>query len=518
MRSDSSPQAPAPRPLLWSDTALLVYLAGVSVLLHLRGDIAYGYFRDELYYLACSDHLAWGYVDHPPLSIFILAATRAALGSSMFDIRLPVVAAGALSVALTGFLARELGGGRTAQWIAALAYMITGWSLVFASFFSMNAFDVLLWIVALVVAARMLRRQEPRAWVVLGGVFGIGLLNKISMGFLVFGLLVGIALTPSRRLLWNRWLPIGGALAFLLVLPHLVWQLENGLPTLEFMANAASQKITAMSPLAFVAALVVEGNPFTLPFWLTGAGFLLLAPSMRPYRALGFAVAGIFLLFQVQTAKPYYLSPAFPLLFASSGIAIEHLARRRGGWVGAVAGLWLLLGGLVAAPASLPLLPPPVLIRYLAALGIGIPQEERGAPPELPQVLADRLGWENLVATVTRVYDSLPAAERSRCAIVGSNYGEAAAIDFYGRPFGLPHAISGHNNYWLWGPRGFDGRVAIVIGGSPQELERIFERVERADTVVSPHAHPGETNLPIFVCRSLRLPLDEAWKAAKRFV
>ena len=501
-----------------SANALLAYLAGVNVLLHLFDDPSYGYFRDELYYIACSDHLAWGYVDHPPLSIFLLAAERWLFGDSLFAIRLLAVLATAASVVLTGLLARALGGGRAAQWLAALTYLITGWSLAFGSFYSMNAFDALLWLVALLIVARMLRRNDDRQWLAFGIVCGIGLLNKFSIGFLAFGVVVGIALSPSRTLLWSRWLLIGAALALLLFLPHIAWQAANGFPTLEFMSNAARLKITAMPPLAFAAALVTEADPVTLPVWLAGLGYLLLAPSMRTFRALGFAFVAILILFLVQTAKPYYLAPAFPILLAAGGIAIETLARQTGAWIEKVATAWLVLGGLFAIPATLPLLPPATLVRYQHFLGVEIPHEERGAAAALPQILADRFGWENLVASVAKVYHSLPDDERARAGILAGNYGEAGAIDFFGPRFGLPKAISGHNNYWLWGPRDATGDVVIVIGATREQLSGVFDRVDLAETVVSAYAQPSETDLPIFVAYGLKRPLNEIWPAVKLFM
>ncbi|MBI4518792.1 MAG: glycosyltransferase family 39 protein [Deltaproteobacteria bacterium] len=503
------------RPLERTALAVLLCLAAGKLLIHLLTNGNYGYFRDELYYIACSDRLAWGYVDHPPLSIGILAATRALLGNSIFAIRLPVVLTGALCVILTGLLARRLGGGRYAQGLAALAYLTTAISLTMSSFFSMNAFDLLFWLACTHIVVRLVESGNPRWWLLLGVVAGLGLLNKYSVAFGVFGLLVGMALTPSRRLLLSGRLPAGGALAALIFLPHLAWEVANGLPTAEFIRNATAHKIVAMSPAAFFGAQVIENNPFTTPLWLAGLGYLLFAPAMRKFRPLGVMYVVVLVIFLLQRAKPYYLSPAYPALLAGGAVAAEQLGRR---WLRVAVVIWLVIGGVIIGAMAIPVLPPATYIRVARALGIAAPQEERSHTAEMPQVLADRFGWENLTATIARVYNALPPEQRAQAAIVTGNYGEAAAVDFFGPRHGLPPALSGHNNYWLWGPRGITGEVVIAVGIPRADLEKYFAAVVQADTIVSPYALPFETNLPVFVCHHLQMPIAAAWPLLKRYM
>jgi hypothetical protein len=502
------------RPVTQAAVAVLAGLAIAKLLIHFVTNGTYGYFRDELYYIACSEHLAWGYVDHPPLSIGILAATRALLGDSIFAIRLPVVLAGAVCVVLTGLLARAFGGGRYAQGVAALACLGTATSLAMSSFFSMNAFDLLFWLLCAHIVVRLLQSGDTRWWLVLGGVAGLGMLNKYSVAFGVFGLVVGIALTRQRRLLLSSRLLVGGALAVLIFLPHLWWEAVNGMPTAEFIRNAAAHKIVAMPPLAFLGAQVIESNPFTAPLWLAGLGSLLLASVMRPFRPLGWMYLVVLVVFMLQHAKPYYLSPAYPALLAAGAVAVERLQRR---WLRAAVALWLVIGGVVVGALAIPALSLPTYLRVARQLGISAPQEERGHTAEMPQVLADRFGWENMTATIARVYRALPPAQRAHAAILGGNYGEAAAVDFFGPRFGLPKAISGHNNYWLWGPRGASGDVVISVGIPRADLERNFAAVEQAAIVVSPYALPGESHLPVYVSRHLRMPIEQAWPLLKRF-
>jgi hypothetical protein len=498
--------------------AALLGLAAVKVLVHFLSNGTYGYVRDELYYLACADHLAWGYVDHPPLSIFILAATRKLLGDSIFAIRLPVVLAGAGSVFVTGLIARELGGGRFAQASAALACLGMTTPLALSSFFSMNAFDYLAWTTAALLVVRLIRTDKPASWLGFGLLVGLALLNKISIAFLGFGLVVGLLLTPERRLLGDRRAWIGGLMAFVIFLPHLIWQAANGFPTLEFIHNAQQYKIVAMSPLQYIGAQVLLTSPFVVPLWLLGLVGLLAAPSLRRYRALGFAYLAVLGLFLIQHAKAYYLAPAYPMLVAAGAVVLETLTRRRARWLRPATVVLLVLGGVLLAPLAMPILPPPSYVAYARRLGASAPAEERSRQGELPQIFADRFGWPDMVATIAQVYRSLPPAEQAEASIFAGNYGEAGAVDFFGRRYGLPRAISGHNSYWLWGPGSATGEVAIAVGIREEDLRQIFESVEPAATVVSPYAMPAENDLPVYVCRHMKVPPAEAWPRAKRFI
>lgn len=500
-------------------TAPVLCIAVAKMALNLAVTLGDDYFRDEYYYLACARRLAWGYVDHPPLSIAVLAATRAALGDGLVAIRLPAILAGGVGVVLVGLLARTMGAGRTAQWVAALAFAVMGTSLVFPSYFSMNPFDQVFWLLAALIAAVILGGGEVRLWLLFGVVVGFGLLNKVSIGFFVFGLMVGLALSPRRGQLLSPWLWAGGLIAAAMLTPHLVWQVFNGFPTAEFIRNAQTLKIVAQPPLAFLGAQVLQANPATLPLWLGGLAALLLMPSLRPYRPLGIAFVAVLGLFLVQQAKPYYLAPAYPPLLAAGAIALERWRdRRQWNWLAPVVAVLLLTSGTMVALLSLPILAPPTYARFSGALGITAPQEERQQLAALPQFLADRYGWENLAATVARVHAALPRNERARAVILAGNYGEAGALEFYAPRFGLPPVISGHNNYWLWGPGAATGEVVIVVGIAPQDLAAHCQSLEEATRVVSPHALPRETNLPVMICRGLRQPPTRLWGLLKRYV
>jgi hypothetical protein len=500
-----------------SADAILITLGLISIGLHLATNGNYGIFRDELYYLACSDHPAWGYVDHPPLSIIILRWTKELLGDSVAAIRLPVALVGGAAVFLVGRLARELGGGRTAQWIAASAYLVTGTSLVFFGFFSMNAFDALAWIICALIAARLLNGGSGRWWLALGLTVGIGLLNKYSIGFFIAAFVLALLPTAQRHMLGTAGPWIGGAIAAALFAPHVLWELEHGFPTLEFVRTAQQEKIVPMSPLDYLGAQVVQANPLLAPLWLTGLGFLLFSRTMQPYRVFGSMYVILLGLFLVQQAKPYYLAPVYPILLASGAIALERASSALR-LLRPVVAVWLVIAGIVVAPMTLPILPPDVLLKYSEALGLQAPREERRATAALPQHFADRFGWRNMAETVARVFKELPENDRRVAAIVTGNYGEAGAIDYFGPQLGLPNAISGHNNYWLWGYGSASGEVLITVGLPRPALENLCSSVEQKATIVSPYAMPYETDLPVYVCYGLTIPIAEAWRRLKRFV
>jgi hypothetical protein len=451
-------------------------------------------------------------VDHPPLSIGLLWLSRAILGDSLPAIRLLPALAGAATVFLTGLIARELGGRRPAQLVAAGMALVAPFFLGVNHFFSMNSFDLLFWTILVLIATQVLAQDEPRRWVVFGVVAGLGLLNKYSVAFLGFGVVAGLLFTDQRRHLASRWIWIGGVLAVVLVLPHLLWQVQHGWPSVEFIATAQADKFLPVTPVEFLLGQVVLMHPVLFPVWLTGLGLLLFSSRMQRFRALGFAYIAILVLLMIQQAKVYYLAPAYPVLFAAGAVAFDELVAKRGWrWAFPAFATLLIAGGLALLPMALPVLPVESYIAYARVLGIEEPQMERGELGQLPQQYADMHGWEEMVRTVRGVYERLPPEERSRAAIFTGNYGEAGAIDFLGRAYGLPRAISGHNSYHLWGPGDYSGEVLIFIGGSVDELSDWFEEVEHVDTHRCTYCMPHEDNLPIHVCRQLRVPVAEAW-------
>ena len=485
---------------------------------HLLVLTRYGWFRDELYYVACARRLAWGYVDHPPLSIAVLAVVRALAGDSLVAVRLVPGLTGACVVVLTGLMAREMGASRFGQILAAACMVAAPVFLFTTHIYSMNALDLLFWTAGALMLLVALRRGGA-AWLWLGALLGLGLLNKISILWLGGGLAAGLLLTPHRRRLATPWPWLGGALAGLIFAPHLLWQVRTGWPTLEFMRNATTEKMVPVGYGEFVKMQLDALHPFTAPIWIGGLVFCLALPRGRAWRIMGWIFLFVFLLLMTSgTARASYLSPAFPMMFAAGGVAWEGwLSGPRGRRLRPALVAVLLAGFVIAAPFTLPVLPVDTLVRYAAALGVQPHQEEHSRLGRLPQHYADMFGWEELAATVAQVYDTLPPEDRARCVIFTENYGEAAALELFGPRYGLPPVISGHNNYWLWGPRGYTGAVVIAVGGDREDEEANFREATLAARTACGDCMPYENGLPIWLGRDLKTDLAALWPRLKQY-
>jgi len=493
-------------------------LPAATLALHLATYAGYGYFRDELYYLANGEHLGFGYVEHPPLIGLIAWFVRQTIGDSLLAIRLLPAAAAAATVWMTMGIAREMGGERVAQALAGLSAMLAPSFLGLFGVFTMNAFDLVFWAALWWIAARYLRTGRERLWLAFGLVAGLGLENKISVLFLGFGLVAGLLLGRRWDTFRSRWIWLGGAVAALLFLPHLLWQIANGWPTLEFMRNAVAEKNVALDPAAFFGAQAI--NTFgTLPVWIAGLGYLLLVRAARPFRPLAWAflaVAGIML---TTNAKSYYLVPAFVALFAAGGVALERLgATSLAATIRAVVMVSVVAGGIAAAPIAKAILPEDTYVRYAEALGVAPPQEERQSLGRLPQMFADMHGWRELAEAVAVVHRSLPSDERARACVFAHNYGQAGAIDLFGPPLGLPKAISGHNSYFLWGPRDCTGEVVIIIGGTRDDHASDFASFELGTTFTCIDCMPYENSKAIWIARGLKVPMSTAWPGTKNYI
>ncbi len=508
-------------------TMLLLGFAALKLLLHLLTNHNYGYFIDELYYLACSEHLDFGYVDQPPMIALVTWLSRALFGDSLPALRFLPALAGAATVFVAGLIARELGGGRFAQVLTCIAVIVCPLFLYMNTILSMNAFDVLIWTVGAWLVARILRTDAApggqgglsaaRLWLLLGLVLGIGLENKISVLFFGFGLAFGLLLTTARRHLMTPWPWCGGAIALLLFLPHVLWQVAHGWPTLEFIERASTIKNRPMSALDFLTGQVFEIHPLSLPILLLGLCFFLFAGAGRSYRLFGWMYLAFFVLLVTSNSKPYYAGPIYPLMLAGGAVFIEVLLRNRHLWTRIALPAVLALTGAAVAPMALPVLPVETFIRYQELFGGPPGSSEQKEIGVLPQGYADMFGNQELAVLVAEVYGELSASEQSRCTIFGMAYPQAGAIDFFGSRLGLPKAISTHNSYWLWGPGEATGEVMIVVGLRQETLREIFDQVTLARTFHHPYAMPWRNDMPIWVCRGLKAPLAELWPDWKEF-
>ncbi|HEY7417824.1 MAG TPA: glycosyltransferase family 39 protein [Ktedonobacteraceae bacterium] len=489
----------------------VLIIAGISFLAHVLVGNNYGYFRDELYVMAMSQHPAFGYVDVPPLVPWVDQIPRFLTGNALLAIHVISALLCAGTIILTGLMARLLGG---KGWVQGLAALASATALVFmanGSIYAYDVFDVFWWQLCSTILILLLRDENPRRWLAFGLVAGLGLLTKETILAWGFALVVGLLLTLQRRLLFTRWTLFGGLIAFALVLPFLIWNATNGWASLQYWANYHYYHGTGASPLEFLAAEIVVVNPLSVFLWGAGLWYFFSARGAR-YRVFGWAYLILFVLFMVLQSKSYFLAPAYPPLFAGGAVLVGTWRVSLRKWVVAYAVVLALIGVLLA-PSIMPVLPPSVFLQvYGKSGGTGV-----GDSYGMPQALADRFGWEQQVALIAQVYHSLPPDEQRVACIYTSNYGEAAALVQFGGSYHLPPAISGHNAFYIWGPQGCTGQVLITINIDPHEAAQAFRSVTLAaqtscDTCVS-----FENHAPILILRQPKVPFAAMWARGKYF-
>jgi hypothetical protein len=481
-------------------TALLLYYSG-----------SYGYMSDELYFLACAEHPAWGYADLPPLLPWLTWITVHTIGSSLVAIRLyPALAAGA-AVWIAAKIAAELGGGRRAVILAAVLVASSPILIGVGHILSTNALDYPLWALAVLLLVRIEKSGEQRVWIAFGVVVALSLLHKYTMAFFIAALLVALLLTAWRRYFLSRWFWAGTLLATLMVLPNVIWQAQAQFPFLELQHHGAvTHRNVVLPPLQFVLAQALLANLVSFAIAMAGMVFCF-TPAMRRYRALGYTFLGFFLLMFALHARDYYLGGIYPAMFALGAVAMERWFGGRWAWRGVLAYILLAVAQwVVLVPSMLPVFSPERLERYYKSLPIHRTEPENWEHSVIPDYIADQFGWQERVEMVARYYNSLPAEERAQTAILGWFYGQAGAVDHFGPPLGLPKAISGHHSYWYFGPRGYHGRSVIFMDFRKSSLDKHCASV----TLVGEHASPlmrEMHNQPIFHCRGLDYDITAEW-------
>ena len=506
-----------PNAFLASDLSIAWLLAATAILLQMLTNARYGYFRDELYFLACSDHLAWGYVDFAPLVALLARVSRVALGDSLHAIRfLPALAEGG-QILITGLMARELGGKRFAIFLSGLSVLLAPVILGNATRLSMNPFEPLFWMGAVYFLLCAINRDQPKLLLASGVLLGLGLENKHSTAFFLASLTIGLLLAPSRRLLLTGWFWLAAAIAFLLFLPNLVWQYTHHFPTLEALSNVRkTHKNVELPPLPFLRQQIMMLLPTSALVWIPGLAFLLLSTKAKKYRCLGITYLVFLAVMMILKGKDYYLAPIYPMLFAAGGVFWEaQIGRRpRLRWIKIALPAAVLALGVIAIPLDVPVLPVDKIVPYMEALGIQMSHTEAQERGPLPQHFGDEFGWEEMVAATAELYNSLPAEERSKTGILAGTYGDAGAIDFFGARYGLPKSISPHQNYYYWGPREYTGESLILLHYDLADAQHGCQSVQTGPTLNHPYAMQEE-HYTILVCRRSKIPLADAWSRLK---
>lgn len=477
----------------------------------------YDVFRDELYFIVCGRHPAFGYADQPPV-VPLLAAGFYALGHSVWMLRLPAILASGAMAFMAVRLTRLLGGGGLSGAIAALSVSIAPMLMGMTATLNTTAFDPLAWTAIAYCLVYAVKTGDMRALVLCGVIAGVDLEIKYALIFWGVSLVVGLGLTPERRLFTRKELWWGAGAAALIALPSFVWQAAHDFPFKE-LAAAARDKNADIPASAFLLNQLLIMNPVLAPVWLSGVAAPFVIPRLRPYRFASIAFVACVALVIATHGKDYYPAAAYPVMFVFGAVAITHWASS------ATRRLALLTGAVMAAafsaaaaPLALPVLSVPALKAYIRSLPVQPQQQEKSFHGTLlPQVFADQLGWRDFAAQVERAWARIPASERARTSIKVDNYGEAAALDVYGEGAGLPPALAGHNQYFLWGPRGQRPVNLLVIQNHPERLAPYCRETTILGATYSPDAMAYENDKAIVFCRGLKIDIRTIWPDLKNF-
>src|ERR1700686_3167361 len=482
-----------------SESAICLGIAALVLVLHLTTNGLYDFHRDSLYYMDSARHPAWGYVDYPPVTPTIARFSLWLFGPSVWGLRFWPSLAGSVMIALASLIARELGGGRPARLLAAVGAAASPVLLGANWLFQTVTFDQLIWLSCLWIVARLLRTGDARLWLALGVVIGIGLETKYTIVGLIAGLIIGTLATPLRRQLMKPWPWIGLGLAFLIFLPNVIWQITNDWPSVQYTFNHKSAQSVDFSPLTFLAEQLALIGPLAIPVWLAGLYWLLASPARR---MLGIAALVAFIVYTF-TGKSYYVGPLHPFLIAAGACALEAWTQQRHRWLRASTVAALAVQALALLRVTLPVVPEAQMARSPLA--------------QVRKDFADTVGWHDLVSQVAAIYDRLSPADQATALILTNNYGEAGAIDTYGRSAGLPGAYSGEVSYYYWKPGSINGPV-IAIGFDESFLRTLFDRCDHVGSVTNSYGlNNEEYGAPLTVCRQPKFPLEQLWPRLKAF-
>jgi hypothetical protein len=477
-------------------------VAALFVALELSVAARYGFHRDELYFLACARHLAWGYVDQPPIVPLVARLSTALLGSSAFALRVTPALAGGATVVLAAGIARDLGGAGRAQLLAAVATATSAEVLATFHLLSTAAFDVFFWALLSFLVIRLLRCGDQRLWLAIGATGGVALLNKYNVAFFLAGLVFGLVVAGPRSTLRTGWPYLGAVVALAIWSPNLVWNARHHWASLAMLRSLHRENAGLGASILFIPAQVIILGPVLAIVWISGLRWLLRRPL---WRALGVAFLALVVVDVLSGAKPYYLGGFYPALLGAGGCwAEERLQAGRFRLRRLVA--LMCAGAVLALPFTVPVLP--------------VGAQARGASEgNINKDLSATVGWPHVVRQIAGVAASLAPAERANLVVLTGDYGAAGAVDRFGSQYGLPRAISGHNNYWWWGPApARDGGTTIAVNLDRTYLLTIFRQVIPAGTVDTGHGiWSEEKGDPIWICRSQWVPWAAAWPRARHY-
>ncbi len=500
------------------DWRFLVVPVAVVLAIHVvtNAITPYEFHRDEFLYVAMGTHLRLFRMDFPPLIALLSEAVRAVAGTSVVSLRLVPAIAGSMVLLLALLIVKELGGGRLAIVLTALAIIVNPLFLRSANLFQPVVLDQLWWLLGFYALARLENTDDPKWWLLLGAAGGLGLFSKFSILFFGAAVLIGLMLTRRRRAFLGPWPWIALGMALVIGSPSIIGQVALGFPVVHQMEGLRQVQLARVGFGDYLMGQILWGPAFLLAG--IGAIALVFSPKLTRHRILGWVTLAAFALFAIAKGKSYYVGPIYPVLYAAGAVWIDrlHRPRVRPALAWGIALLMILYSPL-AIPFGLPVLPPEPMARFARATGItaGVTTNTGEVLP-LPQDYADMLGWKEQVEAVAQVYHSLTPEEQAETVLYGGNYGEAGALDLYGRRLGLPPVISLAGSFFNFGPGDESARVVVFLGIEPEEIDIISCRsLDLVTRVENPWGVPEEQDVPVVVCREPNLSPQELWKRVR---
>ncbi|MCI0552909.1 MAG: glycosyltransferase family 39 protein [Anaerolineae bacterium] len=494
----------------FTDTNILLLLGLALFLLHMFTNHQYGFHQDEMVVLDNANNLDWGFIEYPPLTPFLARIELTLFGLSLVSARTFAALAQSIVMVLTGLMARELGGKRPAQILAAVAAAIAPIALIQGSLIQYVTFDFLWSVLIAYLVLRLLKSEEPRWWLAIGMVIGLGMMTKYTMAFYVAGLVGGVLFTGARRYLRSPWLWAGVALSLLIFLPNLIWQIEHNFISLEFLSSIHERDVEIGRADGYIMEqFVLCANPFMLPLWVAGLIYYFRSEAGKRYRVIGWMYVISFLIYLFTQGRSYYQAPAYPMLIAAGVIAwqrwLEQMTAQKARIALAATWIFIIIGAVVGGVLSLPVAP--------------ISSPLWNITSEVHDIFTEQIGWHEMIQTVAGIYANLPEAEKPRAGILAGENDEAAALNLFGENYGLPKAISSSNTFFLRGYGNPPPETLIVVGFSQEAVTSLFGQCDVAATITNPHGVENDLRDPpnIFVCSNPRLPWNELWNKLKRY-
>lgn len=481
----------------------------------------YEYFIDEFYYIACASNPAAGYVDHPPLAPLILTVFKFFFGESVYVIRILPALASSVTAFMLGIIAKEMGGNKKAQAIASFSIMLSPGFAAFAGFYSMNAFEPMLAAIAIYYLIKMFNENKPAYWLKIGIVFGLLLLNKHTSIVFIIVMVISLLFTKNRKYLFSKYFIYCVIISLLFLIPNIIWQIKYDFPSLEFYLTNLGIKNVRIPAADYLILITFVYNPLTMIILLSGAGYILFNKQKSSYKAFGILFLLIFILFFInRTGRIDRISFSLLSVIPAGAIFINQLVERiKQKWIYFAGGILMISSFILIVPLLMPFLSYENSAKLTNFYGLNT-EVEAGKKPLIPQLLADRIGWKEKVDMVGQVYLSLPETERERTIIAADNYGNAGALELYGKKYGFKNVVSGHNNYYIWSKQRLEGDIILQLTNKKnyRGLKESYEIVDSTNFLFdNEYCSPHERNLTVFICRKPLHSKQELLEEGKNF-